>query len=150
MGYTHYFPQSRSFKNDEWKTAKDGVKKIVEYCQKQGIALQHEYNISKKPSITSKVIRFNGVGEELGHETFYISKAITYQDWQDKTKPSFAFCKTARKPYDLAVCLSLLRIKEIAPDAIELSSDGDWDIEWVNSRLAYKELFGNEPPKIND
>jgi hypothetical protein len=46
--------------------------------------------------------------------------------------------------------LSLLRIKEIAPDAIELSSDGDWDIEWVNSRLAYKELFGNEPPKIND
>ena len=69
---------------------------------------------------------------------------------QDKTKPSFAFCKTARKPYDLAVCLSLLRIKEIAPDAIELSSDGDWDIEWVNSRLVYKELFGNEPPKIND
>ena len=64
MGYTHYFPQSRSFKNDEWKTAKDGVKKIVEYCQKQGIALQYEYNISKKPSITSEVIRFNGVGDD--------------------------------------------------------------------------------------
>jgi len=150
MGYTHYFPQSRSFKSDEWEKAKDGVKKIVEYCQSQGITLQYEYNDSSDVAITDKVIRFNGVGDDLGHETFYISKDLTYEDWQDKTKPAFAFCKTARKPYDLAVCLSLLKIKEIAPDAIQISSDGDWDSEWKQPRSVYKELFKTEPPKINE
>lgn len=145
MGYTHYFPQSRDFTSEEWRQIKDGIRKVVAYSVEQGVKLQYEYNDARKVSITDKLIRFNGP-DELGHETFYVSKIMTHNSWEDKTQPAFQFCKTARKPYDLAVCLSLLRIKAVAPDAIRLSSDGDWDAEWQASRTAYKELFEEEAP----
>ena len=35
------------------------------------------------------------------------------------------FCKTAYKPYDAAVVDLLIEVREVAPDAITLSSDGD-------------------------
>ncbi len=36
----------------------------------------------------------------------------------------FAFCKTARKPYDPVVVSILVAARDIAPDAIRISSDG--------------------------
>lgn len=61
-----------------------------------------------------------------------------------EAKESFDFCKTARKPYDLAVCLVLLSMKRHAPKSVSLSSDGDWDAEWTEARGIYKELFEAE------
>lgn len=68
-----------------------------------------------------------------------------FPSWDPDAKESFDFCKTARKPYDLAVCLVLLSMKRHAPRSVRLGSDGDWDGEWTQARMVYKELFGVEP-----
>lgn len=145
MGYTHYFPQTRSFTKDEWNQVKDGVKSIVRHCLSESIKLQFEYNDKRPPEISEKIIRFNGEGD-LGHETFYVSKVMNHNSWENKTQPAFQFCKTARKPYDLAVCLSLLRIKSVAPDVLNIGSDGDE--EWNQVYPVYKTIFGEESPRL--
>ena len=70
-------------------------------------------------------IRFNGVGE-LSHETFMVDRI--YRD--------FEFCKTNRKPYDLAVC-SVLILVSLYADGGEISSDGLGDTytdsEWKDA-----------------
>jgi hypothetical protein len=63
-------------------------------------------------------------------------------DYKVESGESFDFCKTARKPYDLAVCLVYMILKRHAPKSVKISSDGDWEQEWVEARKVYKELFG--------
>ena len=65
-------------------------------------------------------------------------------DYRTDSGEAFDFCKTARKPYDLAVCLVLLAMKRHAPKSVKVSSDGDWDGEWKEAREVYKSLFGVE------
>jgi hypothetical protein len=90
------------------------------------------------------MIRFNGVNGE-GHETFIFFKKMPKEQQisSDKSR-HFYFCKTARKPYDLAVCLVLLSLAQHASKSVELGSDGDWNGEWTDVRRVYKELFGVE------
>jgi hypothetical protein len=150
MGYTHYFYQSKRFSNPQWQQIVEDIKQIVDYCvEEKRIPLQYEYNVSREPSITDRQIRFNGV-EEDGHETFFLTKVMpAKREWEKKEGPKFLFCKTALKPYDLAVCLSLLRILKIAPDVIKVLSDGDWENDWKEARTCYQELFGEESPMIS-
>jgi hypothetical protein len=90
------------------------------------------------------MIRFNGWGDN-GHETFLITREMSDYSIRDpESGESFDFCKTARKPYDVAVCLVLLSIARHAPKSFSISSDGDWDVEWSEARKIYKELFGVE------
>lgn len=98
--------------------------------------------LPKPPEVTGDLIRFNGWKDE-GHETFMVTreKPDNGPSW-DKDTSSFDFCKTARKPYDLAVCLVLLSMHRHAPDSVNVSSDGDWDHEWSEARKVYKDLFG--------
>ncbi|PWC64028.1 hypothetical protein TSH7_10065 [Azospirillum sp. TSH7] len=68
-------------------------------------------------------------GTDLGHESFVLNRT------KDR-----AFCKTARKPYDLVVCAVLAVAQMVAPDAISVTSDGDSDdwwpaIEWASLTL---------------
>ncbi len=63
---------------------------------------------------------------DCSHETFLLLKKPILRKGQ--TEP-FASCKTAFKPYDIAVTAILAAAKMIAPDKIRLSSDGevkDW------------------------
>lgn len=135
MGYTHYFPQNRAFTLLEWTKILAAFETIWNYCTKQGVVLRFECDTCADPQWDNSAIRFNGVGEE-GHETFYIQREFGEQ---------FRFCKTAQKSYDLAVCLILLAFNEMAPGALTISSDGDWDGDWAKARKAYKMLFHNEP-----
>ena len=78
---------------------------------------------------TDEFFGFNGdasKGED--HETF------AFEIGQSKSY----FCKTARKPYDLAVCLCLLTIK-FHLKGTEISSDGER--EWIPIFDTYKEIF---------
>lgn len=136
--YTHYFTQKRSFTDKEWDTIIAGAEEIIDYCTNvANIKLVQEENTDAKPILDSTTILFNGAGD-LGHESFYLNKYIKFE--------CFQFCKTARKPYDLAVCLILLRVEAIAPGALAISSDGDE--EWNFPRSIYKELFKQEDPTI--
>lgn len=112
MGYTHYWELDTesgpiSFKPQE-----------VDIFRKILLAgpVQFEDDIAQPPEITPYLVRFNGVGAE-GHETFLL----------DLTKSGFAFCKTARKPYDLQVMCCLIAVKSFLGAHITVSSDGDFD-----------------------
>tara|TARA_B100001250_G_C19760242_1_gene772078 strand:+ start:624 stop:947 length:324 start_codon:yes stop_codon:yes gene_type:complete len=86
MGYTNYWKNKRAFTNDEWKKVKDEYKWLKEMAD--GIIIDESENDDE--------IIFNGnPKDEQDHETFYINKK--------NDNESFNFCKTARKPYDLAV-----------------------------------------------
>jgi len=71
------------------------------------------------------VIRFNGV-ESQAHETFLV----------ERFSREFEFCKTNRKPYDLAVC-SVLILVSLYAEGGEISSDGlgetYTDSEWKDA-----------------
>lgn len=108
MGYTHY-----------WR----GTAQLTETLHRQLSALlRHGSNLirfedfSNEPAtLTSELIRFNGIGEE-GHETFLI-------EWNKPT--DFKFCKTAQKPYDTYVVAALILITTANSCTFNWSSDGD-------------------------
>ena len=59
--------------------------------------------------------------ETLSHETFNIQRKVETRE--------FEFCKTARKPYDLMVCICLILLKWHFKDKVSISSDGDME-DW--------------------
>lgn len=120
MGYTHYFQQQKKIEPDAWEKICDDAQKIIDYCKKDGIPLTTDD--TGKPIIQRKrgIINMNGVDED-SHETFYIKRSL-YKD--------FNFCKTARKPYDLAVTAILMVIEHHSPNTFNTGSDGevaDWE-----------------------
>jgi len=128
MGYTHYWVRSEEIPQENW----DAIIKCVKHLYKKlpkGL-IQREWNDSKAPVANEKEIRFNGVDED-GHETFFVQRSDT----------GFNFCKTACKPYDLAVTAALSIIKHYAGDFVEVSSDGEAE-EWAESNDLVKKLFG--------
>lgn len=143
IGYTHYYYQNKSFTQKQWEKISLDALDALAYCEKKKIVLAYEYDGPKAPEVSNDMIRFNGWKDE-GHETFIIErKCPKAQPWIE-SKQYFGFCKTAYKPYDLAVGLVLLVAASHAPKTIEVSSDGDWDGDWAEIRKAYKEIFGKE------
>jgi hypothetical protein len=149
MGYTHYWYQHKDFTTEQWSNIqKDVLDIIVKYCDKNHVALTEEYDspmlvCGPTPPIASKaMIRFNGWREE-GHETFMLEKKMPMPRIPGRNY-HFNFCKTARKPYDIAVCLVLLICATHAPDVLSISSDGSWEEDWTEARKVYKQLFNRE------
>jgi hypothetical protein len=141
MGYTQYYYQSKNLTQKQWEKVCLETFQILDYCKGKKIKLAFECDIPKPPEVSNEIIRFNGVNDE-GHETFiFFKKKPEERICSDKSR-YFYFCKTARKPYDLAVCLVLLSLAQHAPKSVELGSDGDWEHEWTDARRVYKELFG--------
>lgn len=97
-----------------------------------------------KPIVNKNKIWLNGDGEkDLDHETFAIDLFETlpfyYEDYEIEKGVS-GFCKTARKPYDLVVCVSLLILKEHLGEDFDFSSDGGLE-DWEQAILLYIKLF---------
>ena len=110
------------------------VKKILALDTENLLAREYD-NISKKPEVTSKYIRFNGKLEQ-GHETFFFSRITEIQNYQSDKSMAFSFCKTARKEYDKFVTACLIYAKLIFGNDIRISSDGDIEdnlpaLEWA-------------------
>lgn len=97
--------------------------------EKKGLQLFDLNGDEKGIVYTDDFFGFNGdASNDEAHETFAFE--ITHK--------GFHFCKTARKPYDLAVCLCLLVMK-FHIKGTEISSDGDK--EWIPIFETYKEIF---------
>ena len=105
MGYTNYWHQHRDFTGIEWGQIKEEYDYIKEVCE--GIIVDK--------TITADQIVFNGNPKNVqNHEPFVIRKiAKTGEIGEDL---SFNFCKTAMKPYDLAVWHMLCFINRICPE----------------------------------
>lgn len=152
MGYSHYFPQNRSFTKPEWDKVKFGVNKILEYSQnlnRSDIALQESYERNRFPIVNNIRVQFNGP-DGFNCEDFFITKKVReHRPYEDKREPVFNFCKTNREPYDLIVCSCLLWIEHVAPRVLHIHSDGAWNKEWLEPRLVFRQLFNIEPPTLN-
>jgi hypothetical protein len=135
MGYTHYWRPQRQFTDLEWTEISSKAIKLVTDSE---IPVQLEDNNPRPPRIDEGVILFNGVGDD-GHEPFFLEK--------DRLV-GFEFCKTARKPYDTLVCATLLISHKVAPDALDIASDG-YAEEWLPTRDLLKKIFGEDFPLPN-
>jgi len=101
-----------------------------------------------KPTVTDNKIWLNGDNsKDLDHETFSLDLfeySPMYRGDYDMEKGVFGFCKTARKPYDLVVCVSLLIMKEHLKEDFGFSSDGGVD-DWGHALSLYNKLFNRKP-----
>lgn len=143
MGYTHYWTQKRNFTKAEWAQVSTDIAAILKDVQHaQGVPLCNwEGGAGTGPEIDGDRIAFNGLGED-GHETMTIRRARYVPDYEGG-RTGRKFCKTAQKPYDLAVtaCLSYLatvtrRDDPATAEPIDgteshsVSSDGD-GADWI-------------------
>lgn len=100
-------------------------------------------------------------GGDCSHETFSLPLEIEKNDWKEPigeisyydqySKPVyndkkeiglyFEFCKTAYKPYDLAVIICLIIAKHHLKDDIQVSSDGDIE-QWQDGMLLCQKILG--------
>lgn len=113
MGYTHYFTNTE----DLPPLSLGAMSHLKTIFLIYGSLVQFEEDDNRAPVVEPSTIRFNGIGSDA-HETFL---------W--KLEKGFNFCKTARKEYDIVVCLVLLCLKNEYGDKFHLSSDGnanDW------------------------
>lgn len=114
MGYTHYWRIYKIATPDQSLAIITAAKKVFSMCEHEGVVLVND-DFGGPPKAETDVIRFNGVGKNE-HETFLINLI-------KETK--FDFCKTAHKPYDVAVTAILSICKDVLGNAINVSSDGD-------------------------
>jgi len=132
MGYTHYWYHADKIKSAaKWALVANDCRRIL---PKLGIPLANwEGTEGTKPVVTQGEIAFNGVRPQ-SHETFSIGPNVARD---------FSFCKTAQKPYDLAVTCCLVIAKHHLPE-LDVHSDGDIS-EWEPAIQAVKEHLGYTP-----
>ena len=140
MGYTHYWEFKKNPKNIENGASK--FKDAVDLFKKCLAAVPETIDVpdygkvhlqlagssgTGEPKFTDSILLFNGLDDgenDLSHETCYIAL-------DDPDGYEFNFCKTARKPYGVAVCLALLCFARMFGDDFKYSSDGDdTDFDW--------------------
>jgi hypothetical protein len=125
MGYTHYWNQSRDFTREEWTQIREDMEALLRDVQHvQGIPLANGAGEpDTSPEISDTKIWFNGVGDD-SHETFCLNRVRPpKEEWQNQRGGDF--CKTARKPYDLAVTAALCYLATVPdPASHRVSSYG--------------------------
>jgi hypothetical protein len=125
MGYTHYWKfkkspmRMRTEGEVKFESAVESIKKcIAELPDKIG---DEPLKLcggdgTGEPIFSNTLVCFNGDGScDNDHETCYISLE----------SEGFDCCKTARKPYDVAVCITLICFSHWFGDNFEYGSDGD-------------------------
>ena len=160
MGYTHYwkFKQNpKDIKNgaDKFKKAVNMLKVGLTKSPKKVDFKYYDYknntikdvdvdlvlaggNGTGEPVFDDECVCFNGLftpETDFSHETCCIQL-----DEPDNFE--FDFCKTNEKPYDVAVCLTLLCFKDSFGDDFTYSSDGDGTkYGWVTAKKIFNSIF---------
>lgn len=145
MGYTHYWTQKDSFTPAEWVTIAQDVETILTTAQADSLILASGVGdrvIEPRAAIGKGEVYFNGY-EDDSHETFVL----------DRLEKGWSFCKTARKPYDVAVTAILAYLEGAHPDKFSVGSDGtpqDWEagIALLKKALGTRAAFAQIPAEI--
>lgn len=128
MGYTHYWEIKEPIDANAWSKLQKGIQQIVGTAQDAGIDIKDDSNADQ--------IFFNGVGAGE-HETFVLEQGDL----------GFEFCKTAGKPYDMAVTASLILLKQELGNGVIIKSDGKWS-DWESGLLLYETVFDKAPESV--
>ena len=147
MGYTHYFYRKPKLNPNRFAKVVEDFKIAINLIRDKGIDICG-WNGSGDPILNDLEIRFNGMADQ-SHETFILLLNYKKPDYQkaDFFEPgkskglAFQFCKTAQKPYDLAVMTALVIAKHHLKDQIHISSDGE-DGDWAAARDLCQLVFG--------
>lgn len=140
MGYTHYFEQRRDFTDTEWDALTFYANELFRVSPTP-LGDRHGA-LSSSPEVTKEFISFNG-REPDDYETLRI----------ERTGSGFNFTKTGFgeiRAYDFMVKAVLILAYNIAPTALDISSDG-FDFEWEDSLAFVGEHLGNSlalPPRV--
>lgn len=137
MGYTHYFEQHKPASREQWDRIADDFAYLYYFGHLPEI--QFESDFDARPEITGETIRFNGVGND-GYETMLLSRY----------GQGFQCCKTAHRPYDLAITALLTVAHYHAPGVWEISSDGDRE-DWQEALelvTEYVQPLAVIPPRV--
>ena len=79
---------------------------------------------------------------DCSHEPFIFNRVYKPETWEkSKEGKYFSCCKTAFKPYDLAVITFLIIAKKHLGCAIDVSSDGQ-DYHWFDAKLICQMVLG--------
>ncbi|WP_019025323.1 MULTISPECIES: hypothetical protein [unclassified Thioalkalivibrio] len=161
MGYAHYMKQQRDFTEDEWSGTVNDIRALQARLPKHSESAGGYYRDAPlaitglDPDLPAEqiydpkheTIAFNGCApgdggdeEDLSHESFSLNRL------KDSQHSLEGFCKTARKPYDLMVCASLIVAEDRAPGALRIRSDGDPG-EWAPAQAFAEQVLGR-PLKI--
>lgn len=127
MGYTHYWYVTKVVEQASWAQICASARDVFERC---GVPLADgSGDLGSSPEISDVEIVFNGVGED-SHETCALPRRSNQAGYLPPESRGFGFCKTARKPYDAAVCAVLALAEHFSKGAIKVSSDGNAS-EWA-------------------
>ena len=116
MGYTHYLTFKKEVAKRKFSKASADVKKAFELIKAEfpNIAIKDGKG-ENEPQIDKDAIWFNGdASKNEDYERFFVE--VGYK--------GLTFCKTARQPYDVYVCVACLILKEHFGDDVCMSSDG--------------------------
>ena len=149
MGYTHYYTyKPKVGDNFKFKNVLTEIKLLKRNLPENSPTAggcYGEYPITIRdgvgkgqPEITEEIIRFNGdASQSMDYETFV---------FKFKEEEQNDFCKTARKPYDMFVCLCLISLANNL-EGFTFSSDGDEE-DWEPAFKFYEQHIGKNKAEL--
>lgn len=145
MGYTHYWTFNRAvMSSDDLKIAfKKAVKDIIKLKNELPFDITIKDGHGENEAVIDEdEIWFNGDSEKgEDHETFHVTLKVPDKRYSTQNV-NFDFCKTARKPYDILVCASLIALENKMPEAFSFSSDGNKE-DWKSAIDFYEKIIGS-------
>jgi len=137
MGYTSYWRLSRQISERNYKKLVSDMKQIETFVENitepsEKFTLHDGLGETKGVAYYANSFNFNGDASiNADHEDFALRLG----------ESEGGFCKTARKPYDLAVSLILISLKYHIRST-RITSDGDND-DWRGAFEKWNEIFPN-------
>lgn len=142
MGYTHYWYRPEKISPNKFNAIAEDFKKVLPTLKNLLNEDMSEFDYLR---VNNNEIVFNGVGENR-HETMYFPRYDTRPNFSPKKKTlKFDFCKTERKPYDIAVCTLLIIAKHHLKNMFIVRSDGEIENDyntWKNAMKLCQKFLG--------
>jgi hypothetical protein len=160
MGYTHYFDIKKQPTQKQFNKIVEDVRVIEKFFNENNILSKNAGGHFNEDFVKL----FGGDGNHKGvhyvvdeqngeknYTAFYLNgdgtfdKGLSHEGFAlfldiNCDEAMWSFCKTARKPYDLAVTLILLCAKYHLKGGIKITTDGGND-EWAHSFELFEDLF---------
>lgn len=152
MGYSHYYYIPKEFDREKFKTLSEELRTVSDILPDISLGDGHGEGT---PIFSEDEIIFNGSTKNDGDYETFLLMADNSEAYNRKSKDGlslvqnglmFDCCKTGGRPYDLMVCISLLRLKHHFPEC-RIASDGGTN-DWREARVLYKKIFTEWPPNI--
>lgn len=148
MSYTHYYEWDAPLKGvaEKFPLWSQEMALILDEVQRRGI-LEWDTEDGNIVITEPDFVVINGPAkDDQGHEAFYLSTEICQAplNWQQfEHRP---FCKTAGKPYDIAVVAALIQFNKHFPEAKIRSNGGTR--EWQSGFELCQDIFGKSAGSI--